>query len=260
MSGSDSNSKRYDTEGRTLLQGALSDPNTSAIKKYQWLNVGSERWFDLAVYEFYTMFIAPLPGALGYALRKWLLPRFVGSCGRGVIVGRNVTLRHPGKIHLGDGVAIDDYAVLDAKGEGNAGIFIGAGVLVGRNTVLSCKDGDLSIGDNTNIAMSCFIQSSRSVTIGAKVLFGAYCYIIGGGDHVASRTDIPVMDQGQTIKGIVIEDHVWFGADVKVVDGVTVGRDAVIGAGAVVTEDVPAFGVAAGVPARFIRDRRGVEV
>ena len=254
-----SDPKSYDTDGRTLLQDTLSDPNTSSLRKYQLLNVGSDRFIDLLVYELYTLFIAPLPGAIGYLLRKLFLARILGSCGSGVIVGRNVTIRHPRKIHLSRGVAIDDYAVLDAKGQSNAGIFLGAGVLIGRNTVLSCKDGDLTVGDDTNIAMSCFIQSARNVTVGSKVLFGAYCYLIGGGDHVASRTDIPIMDQGQTVAGITIEDNVWLGADVKVVDGVTVGRDAIIGAGAVVTEDVSAYGIAAGVPARFIRDRRGVE-
>ncbi len=94
------------------------------------------------------------------------------------------------------------------------------------------------------------------MSIGNKVLFGAYCYVIGGGDHVAERTDIPIMDQGQTIKGITIEDNVWLGADVKLTDGVTVGRDSILGAGAVVTQDVPEFNIAAGVPARIIRDRR----
>ncbi len=122
--------------------------------------------------------------------------------------------------------------------------------------MLSCKDGDIRIGDNTNIAMSCFIQSGRTVTIGKKVLFGAYCYVIGGGDHASDRTDIPVMDQGQVIRGIDIEDHVWLGADAKVVDGVRIGRDAIIGAGAVVNRDVPAWSVAAGIPARVLRDRR----
>lgn len=257
MTNQDEDTKRYDTDsGTTLLQGSLNDPGTSALKKYQRINVGRESWIALLAYELYTMFLAPLPGAAGYVLRKIALKRLLGSMGEGVIVGRNVTLRHPGKIHLGPGVAVDDYAVLDAKGDGNHGIFLGENVLVGRSTVLSCKDGDISIGDNTNIAMSCFIQSARTVTIGRKVLFGAYCYVIGGGDHASDRTDIPVMDQGQIIRGINIEDHVWLGADAKVVDGVRIGRDAIIGAGAVVNRDVPAWSIAAGVPARVLRDRR----
>ncbi|MDZ7841470.1 MAG: acyltransferase [Gammaproteobacteria bacterium] len=257
MPNHDKEARSYDTDaGTTLLQGSLNDPDISALEKYQRINVGRSSWWSLVGYELYTMFLAPLPGAAGYVLRRMALKRLLGSMGKGVIVGRNVTIRHPGKIHLGAGVAVDDYAVLDAKGDNNQGIFVGENVMVGRSTVLSCKDGDLHIGDNTNIAMSCFIQSARTVTIGSKVLFGAYCYVIGGGDHVSERTDIPVMDQGQVIRGITIEDHTWLGADVKVVDGVRIGRDAIIGAGAVVNRDVPAWHIAAGIPARVLRDRR----
>lgn len=249
--------KSYDTDsGTTRLQGSLNDPGTSPLKKYQQINVGRGSWGSLLAYELYTMFLAPMPGAAGYVLRRLALKRLLGSMGDGVIVGRSVTIRHPGKIHLSRGVAVDDYAVLDAKGDNNQGIFLGDNVLVGRSTVLSCKDGDLHIGSNSNIAMSCFIQSARSVRIGSKVLFGAYCYVIGGGDHVSERTDIPVMDQGQVIRGIDIDDHVWLGAGVKVVDGVRIGRDAIIGAGSVVTRDVPEYSVAAGTPARVLRDRR----
>ncbi len=257
MTSNNTDNKQYNTsDGRTLLQGVIADRNTSALKKYQSINIGSSGLWDLIKYEMYTTLVAPLPGALGYWLRKALLKFLLGSIGSGVIVGRNVTIRHPRKIHLEDGVAIDDYSVLDAKGDENSGIFIGADSLIGRNTVLSCKNGDIYIGRGANIATMCFIQSARKVHIGNKVLFGAFCYVIGGGDHIADRTDMPIMDQGQTIRGITIEDNVWLGADVKVVDGVTVGRDSILGAGAVVTKDVPEFGVAAGVPAQLLRDRR----
>jgi len=255
--GGDGVSRQYDTgEGATRLQSALSDAGTSSLQKYRAINTGSDSLLFLVSYELYTMFIAPLPGALGYMLRKWILKRMFGGCGSGLIMGRNVTIRHPARISLGDNVAIDDYAVIDAKGETNLGIAIGDNVLLGRGAVLSCKDGNISIGDNSNIAMGCIIQSGRDVKIGKKVLFGAYCYVVGGGDHRSARIDIPIMDQGQTIRGISIGDHCWLGADVKVIDGVNIGRDAIVGAGAVVAEDVPDYAVVAGVPARFIRDRR----
>jgi len=249
--------KTYDTDsGATLLQSSLNDPGTSALDKYRRINVGRGSWAALLTYELYTMLLAPMPGAAGYLLRKIALKRMLGHMGAGVIVGRNVTIRHPGKVHLSDGVAVDDYAVLDAKGDANEGICLGDNVLLGRSAVLSCKDGNIHIGSNTNIALGCFIQSAHRVNIGRKVLFGAYCYVIGGGDHISDRTDIPVMDQGQIIRGIEIGDHVWLGADVKVVDGVRIGPDAILGAGAVVTEDIPEFAIAAGIPARVLRDRR----
>ena len=150
---------------------------------------------------------------------------------------------------------IDDYAVVDAKGTNNKGIFLGDNVIVGRNTVLSCKNGDISIGDNTNIAMNCFIQSAKQVNIGKNVLFAAYSYVIGGGDHRTARTDIPIIAQGQVVKGIMIEDNCWIGAGVKVQDGVIIGRDSIIGSGAVVTKDVSPCSIAVGVPATVVKKR-----
>jgi acetyltransferase-like isoleucine patch superfamily enzyme len=173
-----------------------------------------------------------------------------------VVFGRSLTLRHPGKIALGDNVVIDDYAVLDAKGNRENRMEIGNNVIIGRSSVISCKNGDLFIGDNTNIAMNCFIQSGKLVTIGKNVLFAAYCYVIGGGDHETDRTDIPIIAQGQVVRGITIEDNCWIGAGVKVQDGTLVGRDSIIGSGAVVTKDIPPFSIAVGVPAKVVKERK----
>jgi acetyltransferase-like isoleucine patch superfamily enzyme len=249
--------KEYDTgDGQTALQASMTTAKTSSLKKYQAIAVGTGGLWDLVKYELMVMIIAPLPGVLGFFLRKALYPYFLGAMGRNVVIGKGVTIRHPKKIRLGDGVMVDDYAVLDAKGETNRGIVIGANVLIGRNTALSCKDGDLSIGDNANIAANCLIQSGKYVRIGNNVLMAAYVYIVGGGGHRCSRTDLPIIQQGQIVRDVTIDDNVWIGADVTIMDGVTVGRDAIIGAGAVVTRDVPEFAIAAGVPARVLRDRR----
>ena len=79
------------------------------------------------------MFGQNVPGALGLALRKALFPSLLGACGRNVVFGQNVVLRHPHKIRIGDNVAIDDNCLIDAKGSSNQGITIGSGVFVGRN-------------------------------------------------------------------------------------------------------------------------------
>ncbi len=92
------------------------------------------------------------PGAIGLALRKTLYPLLLGSCGRNVIFGQNVVLRHPHKIHVGNNVVVDDNCLLDAKGESNRGIRIGSGVFIGRNTILSCKNGDIELADGATSA------------------------------------------------------------------------------------------------------------
>ncbi len=240
---------------KTKMQAALTGKG-SGLRKYQDIFIGSNRLCDLVQYELVTSLFGLLPGAAGMVLRKMFYPGLLGGCGSGVVFGRNITLRHPKKIHLGNNVILDDNCVLDAKGDANRGILIGDNVIIGRNSAISCKDGDIFIGNNANIAMNCFIQSARKVTIGDNVLFAAYCYVIGGGDHQTDRTDIPVIAQGQVVKGIAIEDNCWFGAGVRVLDGVKIGRDSIIGAGAVVTKDIPEFSVALGVPAVVKRDRR----
>jgi len=94
-----------------------------------------------------------LPG-LGLVLRSKLYPMILGSVGRNVVFGVNVTLRHPHKIHIGDNVVVDDNCLLDAKGSTNRGITIGSGVFIGRNTILSCKDGDIEVADGANLGFT----------------------------------------------------------------------------------------------------------
>ena len=125
------------------IQAAVADPR-SASEKYQDLVVGSRDFFRLVHFECVVLFTSWVPGALGLLLRKIFYPTLLGSCGRGVVFGQGVTLRHPHKIHIGEGTVIDDQVLLDAKGVANQGIRIGERGFIGRNTILSCKDGDIS--------------------------------------------------------------------------------------------------------------------
>jgi acetyltransferase-like isoleucine patch superfamily enzyme len=222
--------------------------------KYARLVVGRPGFAALLKYEFVISLAQARAGALGLVLRRQLYPWLLGSCGRGVVFGQNVVLRHPHKIHVGDNVVIDDNCLLDAKGESNRGIRIGDGVFVGRNTILSCKDGDIELRNGANIGFNCEVFSASRVTIGAGVLMAAYGYVIGG-DHDFSDPAKSVLDQTRTSSGISIGDGAWLGAGAKVLDGVTIGDHAVIGAGAVVRETVPQRAVAVGVPARVVSTR-----
>jgi acetyltransferase-like isoleucine patch superfamily enzyme len=237
------------------VPGALFDDRRSKVERYMDLVVGERGWWPLLRYELVVLLAAWVPGALGLALRARLYPRLLGACGRNVSFGVNVTLRHPKKIRVGDDVAVDDGCVLDAKGTANDGIRIGRRVFLGRNTILACKDGDIILEDGVNISYNCAIFSASAVRIGADTLLAAYCYVVGGG-HDFGRVDVPVIRQERPSKGIEIERGNWLGAGAIILDGVSLGHDAVIGAHSVVTNDVPAFAVAAGAPARVIRDRR----
>ena len=98
------------------------------------LVVGRSGWAALVRHELVTLLAQSVPGALGLLLRKTLYPPLLGACGRNVVFGQNVVLRHPHKIRIGDNVVIDDNCLLDAKGDRNGGITIGSSVFIGRNT------------------------------------------------------------------------------------------------------------------------------
>jgi acetyltransferase-like isoleucine patch superfamily enzyme len=229
-------------------------PRRSALEKYQDLVVGSRDLGQLLLYELVTMLSSWVPGALGLVLRRVMYPWLLGAVGRNVTFGQGVVLRHPAKIHIGDDVVIDDQVLLDAKGTTNRGITIGNGVFLGRGTILSCKNGDIVLGDEVNIGFHSEIFSGSLVTVGRYGLFAAQTYVVGGG-HEFARLDRPVVHQPRTSLGITLGENVWLGTGAKVMDGVRIGRDVVIGAGAVVTEDVPDASIAVGVPARVVKRR-----
>jgi acetyltransferase-like isoleucine patch superfamily enzyme len=235
-------------------QDQLFGAGRSSREKYSALVVGRPGWGALAHYEMVQLLSQHVPGALGLVLRKALYPSLLGACGRNVVFGQQVTIRHPHKVRIGDDVVIDDNCLVDAKGDGNAGITIGSGVFVGRNTILSCKDGDIEIADGANIGFNCEVFSASRVSIGRDTLLAAYCYVIGGG-HEFSDPSVPILAQGRTSSGVSIGAGAWLGAGAKILDGVVIGDRAIVGAGAVVRETVPEGAIAVGVPARIVGQR-----
>jgi acetyltransferase-like isoleucine patch superfamily enzyme len=198
-----------------------------------------------------TLIAQGVPGALGFVLRKALYPTLLGRCGHNVVFGQNVVLRHPHKIEIGDNVVVDDNCLLDAKGESNRGIRIGSGAFLGRNTILSCKNGDIELAANANIGFNCELFSASRVEVGEGTLLAAYCYLIGG-DHDVADSSRTVLEQGRVSRGVTVGAGAWLGAGVKVLDGVHIGDRAVIGAGAVVRTDIPDGVTAVGIPARIV--------
>jgi acetyltransferase-like isoleucine patch superfamily enzyme len=235
-------------------QEQLFAPGTSSRSKYAALVVGRPGLGALLKYELVVMIAQARAGAFGLVARKSLYPLLLGSCGRNVVFGQNVVLRHPHKIHIGSNVVVDDNCLIDAKGETNRGIRIGDGVFIGRNTILSCKNGDIELADGANLGFNCEVFSASRVTIGRSVLMAAYGYVIGG-SHDFSDPSKPVLEQTRTSAGVTIGDGVWMGAGAKILDGVAIGDGAVIGAGAVVRESVPASAIAVGIPARVVSTR-----
>ena len=249
-------SKRGEVD--TVVRKILKDDTSSSWRKYMTLVVGQKSFWALFKYELLTGLLGSIPGAAGLLLRQKFYRCLLGSCGSGVAIGRNVTIRHPHRIHLGDRVIIDDNCVLDAKGEDEVTVNIGNDSIIGRNTILSCKGGRIEIAPLVNVSVNCTFISETSLRIGTKVLIAGYCYVVAGGNHGIDRTDVPILEQPVLDKGGVdIAEHCWVGASVTILDGVTIGCDAVVAAGAVVTRAVDPFSIVGGVPARVLNDRRG---
>jgi maltose O-acetyltransferase len=132
-------------------------------------------------------------------------------------------------------------------------------------------------GNNVNIKKGAFIGSGKNIEIGDNSDIGVNAYIAGVSDlgelvignnvmmaprvviltlgHKYDRIDIPMNRQGYFGSRVTLEDDVWIGYGAIIMPGVRVGKGAVVGAGAVVTKDVPPFAIVGGVPARVIRMR-----
>lgn len=134
-------------------------------------------------------------------------------------------------------------------------ITVGRKVVIDRGVGLHADGGHISIGDNSTVNANSLIIGGGSVKVGLRVLIAGNCVIVAS-NHVFSRPDIPIAAQGVSKGWIEIEDDVWIGAGVQVVSNVRIGRGAVVGAGAVVTKDVPPYSIVAGVPARVIGSRK----
>ncbi len=140
-------------------------------------------------------------------------------------------------------------------------------VSIGKDFIISpycqiiCQDAEngsvLTIGNRValNLAVHINADNSGKIIIGDNVIIGPNT-TLRSSNHKFDRMDIPIRDQEKEPGYIIIEDDVWLGAGVIVVPNVRIGKGAVIGAGSVVTKDIPAFSVAVGNPAKVIKIRK----
>jgi acetyltransferase-like isoleucine patch superfamily enzyme len=165
---------------------------------------------------------------------------------------------HCGRLRLGPGCLIDDDVTIYAGPGSQGSVELGRGVHVYRGTIMELGEGPCSIriGANTHLQSGCLLNAYASdIEIGASCMIGARCAFMPY-QHRIEDLGRPMRAQGLTSRGpIRLEEDVWLGVNVCVLDGVTIGHGAVVGAGAVVTRDIPPRAIAGGVPARVIRYR-----
>ncbi|MEG1234854.1 MAG: acyltransferase [Acinetobacter sp.] len=124
-----------------------------------------------------------------------------------------------------------------------------------------CGDTVLQNPENINIGKGSFINSGYVLASpNAKITIGNHCMISQNVHmrteyHIHDRVDIPIYNQGQAEKDIVIGDDVWIGFGAQVMSGIKIGNGVIIGAGAIVTHDCEPYCIYAGVPAIKIKER-----
>ena len=237
----------------------FKDNRGGGFAKYRALVHGDISLWRVMRNELVVLLFGYVPGPLGLALRKLFYPCMFRHCGRKVVFGYGLTLRHAHKISLGDGCFLDDFAMLDAKGESNAGITLGEGVFIERGTKVYCKNGDIALGARANVSSFCTLYSNKSLTIGAGCMIGAYTYILSGGEY-DWRDPTPYAEQsGMCSKGpLAIGDDCWIGTRVTILDGAqSIGDRALVAACALVNKPVPARTIVGGVPAKALGNAEG---
>jgi acetyltransferase-like isoleucine patch superfamily enzyme len=191
-------------------------------------------------------------------LRGWLVKVRGAKAGERFGLGSGVQIQHPEFLTAGHDVTILDNAFLDCLSDG--GVRIGDHTAFHTGFRLHCSHNRDQLGF-FRIGTRCLVEayvvmdaSGGGITIGDHALIGQMV-TIHAGSHRFDDPDRLIIEHGTTHEGVVIEDDCWIGAKASILDGVTIGRGSVIGAGAVVTRTIPPYSVAVGNPARVIRRR-----
>ena len=132
----------------------------------------------------------------------------------------------------------------------------GPGARFAEGVIVAPYGGSIQIGRDFFCGPYTLLYGHGGLRIGNKVMIAGHCVIIPANHNVDDPLK-PISAQGEARRGITIEDDVWIGCGVRILDGIRIESGAVIGAGAVVLRDVPGRAVMAGVPARVIRLREG---
>lgn len=232
-------------------------------------------WYRISELLAFGLF-SGIPRKPGILLRRLFYRHLFARCGSAVMIERDVEWFGARRVTIDNEVFIGHNTCLDAStatshiqlgarvnlrdnvnlnaSEWNGHIVLHEGVTLDRGVdIKTHADGHIEIGKYTYISpYSCL--AGPNITIGESCLIASHVSIYANNRNYADPTRF-IGEQGMRTEGVVIEDDCWLGTGVKVLDGVTIGRGSVIGAGAVVTHDIPPYSVAVGVPARVVAQR-----
>ncbi|ARV62686.1 transferase [Nostocales cyanobacterium HT-58-2] len=194
--------------------------------------------------------------AVGGNLRNTLYRTIFARIGRSVYIEESVKFINTLCIEIGNGVDILKGVSINATGHINNRVYLGNKVTLEHGVdIRAMKDTCVYIDEGTYIGPYVCLAGPGNIKIGRRCLIAAHVGIFAN-NHIFDNPMLDIEDQGVTRQGIVIEDDCWIGHAVTVLDGVTIGKGSVIGAGGVVTKDIPPFSIAVGVPAKVIKSRK----
>lgn len=168
---------------------------------------------------------------------------------------RHILASHPpGPVEVGAGTYIDP----SVQFLGAQGIRLGRGCNIGEDCWFNCNHADpaqsrIEVRDFSFLGRRNFLNAGRAIIIGEYFLSGPDCHFISS-DHCKDDPFTPYVNAGSTVGDIIdVGPNCWFGSSVIVVGNVTIGHGSIVGAGSIVTKDVPPFSLAVGTPARVVR-------
>jgi len=178
----------------------------------------------------------------GLLALRWLRRRFLTRAGW--------RWRTDGPLFLGSGLELQ----IAPRGRVEFGHF----VWIGQGTKIRCHEGVVEIGAKTVIGQECTISAYRRVRIGEQCVIADRAMFIDF-DHGVVEVERPIRKQGIYMRDVEVGSNVWIGYGACILRGVRVGDNSIVGTNSVVTRDVPANAVVAGIPARVIRMRKAPE-
>ena len=213
----------------------------SSLRKYFWQGT------------LLTLF-SNFPTAAGSVLRGRVYKSLLGHVGSNCYIEKNVRFNIPQKVFFGDRVIVGESTWFDIE-DPESEIGIRDEVKIGRYCTVRAGPGNVLFDRETNFGAFSFIAGYGGLKIGKYSAIGPHSVIMTY-THLFEDASIPIRFQDLELKKVRIGEGVWLGAHVVVLSGVTIGDGSVVGAGAVVTKDIPPYSIAAGVPAKVIRKRK----
>lgn len=200
--------------------------------------------------------LSGLPTIWASVLRGKAYKGLLGGLGSSCIIEKNVRFNVPQKIFFGNRVFIGENSYLDAR-HLESEIRLEDDISVHRSCVLRIfRDGigKICIREGAALNMHVYIDGDGGVEIGKNSLLSPGVHLFSG-NHIFKDPSIPIKFQGTEYGRIEIGEDVWLGTNVIVLPGVSISDGSVVGAGAVVTKDIPSYSIAVGAPAKVVKKR-----